>query len=96
MGKQRIVLAGLPATRAARMIGDLLGDDVEPASVARIIAEVIDRVLDYPSNVAECLAPYAGRFGFRRGDGPGLLGYLLDLAGYDRHGDTVRAEARGG
>lgn len=95
-GKQHIVLAGLPATRAARMIGDLLGDHVEPASVARITAEVVDRVFDYPSNIAECLAPYASRFGFRRGDGVALLDYLLDLADYSLHRDAVRTEAHSG
>jgi predicted transcriptional regulator of viral defense system len=95
-GKQRILLAGLPATRAARMIGDLIGDHVEPPSVARITAEVIDRVFDHPSNVAECLAPYASRFGLRRGDGVGLLDYLLDLADYSERRDVIRAEARGG
>jgi hypothetical protein len=93
--KQRILLAGLPATRAARMIGDLLGDHVEPSSVAQITAEVIDRVFDYPSDVAECIAPYASRFGFRRGDGVGLLDYLLTLAGYSRNRDTIRSLARG-
>lgn len=93
-GKYRIVIDGLPATRAARMVGDLLGDDIEPSSVAHIAAVVIDRVLDYPSNVAECIAPYASRFGFRRGDGPALLDHLLTLAGYDSHRDQIRQEAR--
>jgi len=93
--RQRILLAGLPATRAARMIGDLLGDHVEPSSVAQITAEVIDRVFDYPSDVAECIAPYASRFGFRRGDGVGLLDHLLSLAGYSRNRDSIRSLARG-
>lgn len=94
--KQRILLAGLPATRGAQMIGDLIGDHVEPSSVARITAEVIDRVFDYPSDVAECIAPHANRFGFRRGDGVGLLDYLLTLAGYSKNRDMIRSEARGG
>jgi hypothetical protein len=93
--RYRILIAGLPTTRAARMVGDLVGDDVEPASVARIVAEVIDRVFDYPSDVAGYLAPYANRFGFCRGDGVGLLDYLLDFADYDRNRDMIRAEARG-
>jgi hypothetical protein len=92
--KQRILLAGLPATRAARMIGDLLGDHVEPSTVAQITVEVIDRALDHPSDVATCVAPYASRFGFRRGDGAGLLDYLLTLAGR-KHREVIRTEARG-
>jgi hypothetical protein len=92
--KQQILLAGLPVTRAARMIGDLLGDSVEPAAVAHITANVIDRVFDYPDDVADCIAPYANRFGFRRGDGSGLLDYLLTLAGGSRKRDMIRAEAR--
>lgn len=93
--KYRIVISGLPTTRAARMVGDLLGDDIEPERVANIAAMVIDRVLDYPSNVAECVAPYASRFGFRRGDGPALLDHLLTLAGYGRHRGQTRQEPRG-
>ncbi len=79
---QWIVLKGLPTTRAGRMIADLLGDHVEPASVAQITAEVVHRVLDYPGTVAERIAPYAVRFGFRRGDGMALLDHLLTLANY--------------
>ncbi len=93
--RQRIVLAGMPTTRAARMIADLLADNIEPTSVAHITATVIDRVFDYPGAVAECIAPYAGRFGFRRGDGPALLDHLLNMAGYDRSRDVINALARG-
>ncbi len=93
--RQRIVLAGMPTTRAARMIADLLADDIEPTSVAHITATVIDRVFDHPGDVAECIAPYAGRFGLRRGDGPALLDHLLSVAGYDRRRDVIGALARG-
>ena len=79
--EQRLLLHGLPVTRAGRMIGDLLGDHVDPDSVAQITVEVLDRVLDHPGVVAECLGPYAGRFGFRRGDGVALLDDLLRRAG---------------
>jgi Transcriptional regulator, AbiEi antitoxin len=92
---QRIVLGGLPVTRAARMIGDLLGDDVEPERVAQITAVAIDRVLDHPDLVARCIAPYASRFGFRRGDGPALLDHLLGMAGYDRRRGAIGALAGG-
>lgn len=93
-GRYRSVLHGLPATRAARMVGDLLGDDVEPGSVANITAVVIDRVFDYPKDVAQCISPYASRFGFRRGDGVALLDHLLTIANYDRHRDLIREMAR--
>jgi hypothetical protein len=93
--RQRTVLAGLPATRAARMIGDLLGDDIEPERVAQMTALVIERAFDYPDLIAACVAPYASRFGFRRGDGPALLDHLLDIAGYDRSREVIGALARG-
>jgi len=30
---------------------------------------MLDRRLDDPTAIAQCLAPYASRFGFRHGDG---------------------------
>ncbi len=92
--EQWILLHGLPITRAGRMIADLLDDHVEPASVAQITAEVVHRVLDYPGTIAECVGPYAARFGFRRGDGVALLEHLLTLADYSDRGEMV-AIARG-
>jgi hypothetical protein len=47
--EQRLLLHGLPTTRACLMIADLLNDHIEPASVAQITAEVAQRVFDYPS-----------------------------------------------
>jgi hypothetical protein len=76
------------------MIGDLLADHVEPDGVARITAEVLERVLDYPRDVADALAPHAHRFGCRRGDGPALLDELLRRAG-SREREALLAEARG-
>lgn len=87
---ERLLLHGLPTTRAGRMIADLLNDHVEPASVAQIAAEVVHRALDYPDAIAECVAPSASRYGFRRGDGAALLDYLLTLA---KHGDRVEMVA---
>jgi hypothetical protein len=75
--EQRLLLRGLPVTRAGRMIGDMLDDHVDPDSVAQITVEVLDGTLDHPGVVAECLGPYAGRFGFGRGDGAALLEDLL-------------------
>ncbi len=91
--EQRVMLGGLPATRAGRMIGDLLADHVDPDSVAQITAEVLERVLDYPRVVAESLAPHAHRFGCRRGDGLALLDELLRRAGSQARG-ALLAEAR--
>jgi hypothetical protein len=91
--EHRIVLRGLPVTRAGWMIGDLLADHVDPESVARITAEVVDRVFDYPSVIAERIAPFAGRFGLPPGDGVDLLDELLTLAGYQDR-ETMLREAR--
>ena len=87
------MLRGLPVTRAGWMIGDLLADHVDPESVARITAEVVDRVLDYPSVVAERIGPFAARFGLPPGDGIALLDEFLTLAGY-RDREAMIREAR--
>ena len=76
------MLRGLPTTRAGRMVGDLLRDNLDLDAVARITADVLDRVIDYPRVVAESVAPQAGKFGFRKGDGVALLNHLLTLANY--------------
>ncbi len=88
--EQRLLLRGLPVTRAGRMIADLLGDHVDPDSVAQITVEVLDRVLDHPGVVAECVRPYASRFGFARGDGVALLDDLLRRAGQRDRATLVR------
>lgn len=77
----RIVLSGLPVTRPARMIADLLADHVEPGVVGRIAAEVLDGGLEGAAEVAERVAPYATRFDLPRGDGQATLDHLLALAG---------------
>lgn len=92
--EQRVLLHGLPVTRAGRMIGDLLADHVDPSAVARITAQVVDEVFDYPAVIAERIAPYAASFGFRRRDGAALLDHLLMLADYTNRSE-VMAAARG-
>jgi len=77
---ERTVLRGLPVTRASRMIADLLADRVEPSAVSQIAAQVIERGLEDQATIAKQIAPYASRFGFRRGDGVALLDHLLALA----------------
>lgn len=92
--EQRVLLHGLPVTRVGRLVADLLGDHVDPSAVAQITADVIDRRLDHPPIIAEHIAPYAARFGFRRGDGAVLLDRLLALADYKGRPEAM-AEARG-
>ena len=91
---ERIVLGGLPVTRAGRMIADLLDDHVEPSAVARITVEVIENTYEYPRVVAEKIAPFAATFGLRQGDGVALLEYILDLAGSRLDRQTILEEAR--
>lgn len=77
----RIVFSGLPVTRPARMIADLLADHVEPGVAGRITAEVVEGRLEGVTEVAEHIAPYAARFDLPRGDGKAMLDHLLALAG---------------
>lgn len=91
-----ILLEGLPVTRAGRMIGDLLADDIEPDAVARITVEVLERGHDQPSAIASKIAPHALSFGLTPGDGVALLGHLLDLGGNRLDTQRVLEEARRG
>ena len=90
---RRILIGGLPTTRAGWLIGQLLADHVDPDAAAQITREVLERVLDYPRVVAEAVAPYAARFGLERGDGVGLLDELLRRTGAPNR-ETLIAEAR--
>ncbi|MEX2210347.1 MAG: type IV toxin-antitoxin system AbiEi family antitoxin domain-containing protein [Gaiellaceae bacterium] len=74
------ILHGLPVTRPSVIAADLLADREDPQAVAQIVADAIRGVYDYPGTFAERLAPYAGRFHFRRDDGLALLRWLLSLA----------------
>jgi hypothetical protein len=76
------------------MVGQLLADRVDPDAVAQITREVVERVLDYPRDVAKAVAPYAQRFGLERGDGLALLDEPLRRAGA-RDRQALVAEARG-
>jgi len=88
-----ITLRGLPVTRPSRIASDLLGEHEDPEAVARLIADSIRPVYDYPGTFADQLAPHAARFGLRKGDGVGLLGWLLGLTG-DPDAERWMAEAR--
>ncbi len=92
---RRVLLGGLPTTRAGWMIGQLFSDHVDVDAVAQITREVLERVLDYPGVVAEAVAPHAQRFGLERNDGIGLLDELLRRAGApNREGMIAEAQQR--
>jgi Transcriptional regulator, AbiEi antitoxin len=91
--ERRILVDGLPTTRAGWMVGQLLADHVDPDAVAQIAREVLERVQDYPRVVAEAVSPYAQRFGLERGDGVALVDELLRRAG-SRDREAIIAEAR--
>jgi predicted transcriptional regulator of viral defense system len=76
-----IWLCGLPVTRPKRIAADLLADREDPGAVGQVIADALRPVHDYPGSVAEAIAPHAAGLGLRRGDGLGLLRWLLDLSG---------------
>lgn len=76
-----ITLRGLPVTRPSRIAADLLDDREDTEAVARVVVVAIRAVYDYPGTFADALAPYAARYGLRRGDGLALLRWLLDLVG---------------
>ncbi len=88
-----IQLRGLPATRPARIVSDLLYDHEDPGAVAQITVDAIRPVFDYPGAFAASLAPHAGRFGLRRDDGLSLFRWLLDLVG-DEETEKWMQEAR--
>lgn len=71
------------------MIRDLLADHVDPTQIAQITAEVIDKVFDYPTVVAETIGPYATRFNLPPGDGVALLSHFLALARYENRDEMV-------
>jgi hypothetical protein len=91
--REWVGLRGLLVTRPSRIASDLLSDHEDPEAVARVIADAIRGVLDYPATFAESLVPHAVRFGLRKGDGVGVLGWLLDLTG-DPETDRWMEEAR--
>ncbi|MGH3256319.1 MAG: type IV toxin-antitoxin system AbiEi family antitoxin domain-containing protein [Streptosporangiaceae bacterium] len=76
-----IVVHGMPVTRPSRIAADLLDDKEDPEAVAQVIADALRSVHDYPGTFADALAPHAASFGRRRGDGLGLLRWLLDTVG---------------
>ena len=76
-----VSLSGLPVTRPARIASDLLDDHEDPEGVAHIVADAIRGNYDSPDVFTDSLAARASRFGLRRGDGLGIMRWLLDLVG---------------
>jgi predicted transcriptional regulator of viral defense system len=72
-------LRGVLVTRPSRIAADLLARYEDPEAVGYIVADAIRAVYDYPGTVADSIGPFAVRFGLGRGDGVGLLRWLLDL-----------------
>lgn len=60
--------------------------------MAHLVADALRPGYDSPGAFADALAPYAARFGLRRGDGLALLRWLLDLVG-DGETDRWMAQA---
>ena len=90
---QWITLRGLPVTLPSTIASDMLWDHEDPEAVARLIADSIRPVYDYPGTFADQLAPHAAKFGLRKEDGLGLLQWLLELTG-DPDAKRWMAEAR--
>jgi predicted transcriptional regulator of viral defense system len=76
-----ITLHGLPVTRPHRIAADLLAEREDPGAVGELIADALRPGYEYSGTVAAAIAPYAASHGLRRGDGIGLLRWLLDLTG---------------
>lgn len=70
---------GLPVTKPARIISDLLYDNEDPESIAQILVDALNNHLDTPQNCIDSLRPHAFKFGFRRGDGTAVFRWLGEL-----------------
>jgi hypothetical protein len=93
------VLRGLPVTRPSRIAADLLAEREDLGAVAQLLVDALRPGLDDPGSFASAIAPYAAAHGLRRGEGIGLLDWLLDLSGDpDRErwlAEAVEAAGRG-
>ena len=76
-----IILRGLPVTLPSRIASDLLTDREDPEAVGHIVADALRNAYDDAGSFVEALASHAAQFGFRRGNGIGVLRWLLDLVG---------------
>lgn len=87
-----VLMQGLPVTRPSRIAADLLADRADLGAIAQLIVDALRPIYDYPEPIASAIAPYAAAYGLRRGDGIGLLRWLLDLSG-DPDSEKWLAEA---
>jgi hypothetical protein len=78
---ERVVVAGLPVTRPARIAADLLAEREDPESVGQVVADTLRAGRETRAAFEVALAPLAARYGQPRGDGAAMLGWLLHLAG---------------
>jgi predicted transcriptional regulator of viral defense system len=72
-------LRGILVTRPARIAADLLATREDPAAIGHVIADALRNGQDTAPAMARAIAPHANRLGLRRGDGPAILSWLLDL-----------------
>lgn len=73
--------SGILVTRPARIAADLLAEHEDPQAVGHVIADAIRSGQESPGPFAVALGPVSAQFGLRRGDGPALLRWLLELTG---------------
>ncbi len=76
-----ITLRGLPVTRPYRIAADLLAGGEDLGAIGQVLGDALRSAFDYPGAMVSAIAPYAAAYGLRRGDGLGLLRWLLDLSG---------------
>ncbi len=74
----RVVVEGLPVTRAHRIVADLLAAHEDGSAVATIAVEAVRRGLTTPAQIAVSVAPLARRY--HVGDGAALVDQLLNDA----------------
>jgi predicted transcriptional regulator of viral defense system len=74
-------LRGLPVTRPARIVDDLLRDDEGPDAVAQVAVDALRAGHDDPGALATTLVAHAARFRLPREDGIAVLEWLLGLVG---------------
>ncbi len=78
---ERVVVAGMPVTRPARIAADLLAEREDPESVGQVVADALRSGRETREAFEAALAPLAARYGRPRRDGVAMLRWLLDVAG---------------
>lgn len=73
---------GLPVTTVPRTIVDHMADHIDGGHLGTMIYHAARRGMVDLDELAERVGTYARRYGLRRGDGRGLIEYLLAQAGH--------------